>query len=947
LEEKLGEGGFGEVWRARHRLTKDLRVFKFCFRADRLRNLKREMTIFRILKEALGERRDIERLYDVQFEEAPYYLELEYTACGNLAEWIEARGGFDNVPLELRCEIIAQIATALAAAHSVGVIHKDIKPTNVLVEEQKDGRPRCVLADFGIGLLTDLKALERAGITAAGFTEILDGTAKDSSLTGTRLYMAPELIAERQPSTKSDIYSLGVLLYQMIVGNLSQPMTTDWEQQVPDLLLRDDLRACLAGEPAKRLAGADQLAERLRAMEQRRAALAEREKAERAALRRQRIGAAVALGFGLAVLLAIALGYGLYREKLQRHTAEREGYHAAILAIEKSIEERRFDRARDLLASCPAQYRHWEWGWLQYLCNLDLKTMQGHTAPVRSVAFGGNGKFLATGSWDRTAKLWDLATGRDIRTFPSSRSDEGHTAFVQSVALSPDGKYLATASQDKTAKVWMIETGRLYRTFKERNRSVTSVAFHPNGRILATGSVDNTVKLWSLDSDTSSQTIKGYSGRVLAVAFSPDGQYLAAGDDQAARLWDLRNGREDKRLAKTRQIVCAVAFSPDGKQLAIGCEDGSAMLWNVATGVCVSEFEGHRQAVRAVAFSANAMYLATASDDGTAKLWDIASGREQRSFLGHSGTVTGIAFSPDSRCVATASDDNTVKLWVTEPRRDVLGPRPAAGSAEAVVLGSDAKVLASANYDGSVVLWDTETGRELLTLRGMAAKASSVALSPGGKMLAAGFSDGTAHLWDAPTAQAVHSLRAHRHDVSAIAFSPDGARLVTASGRRFISDLPLGEETAKVWDLRAMRQQPLLLKGHTRAINGAAFSPDGACIATAGWDDYLILWDAATGRELARLPGQGEGQYCLAFSRDGAYLAAGNESGMVEVWDVSRRRLHLSLKAHTAAVHSAAFSPDSRRLATAGSDRTAKLWDAQTGREVLTLREHSSGISTV
>ena len=139
LEGKLGEGGFGEVWRARHARTKDSRVFKFCFRADKLRNLKREMTLFRLLKETLGDRPDIARLYSVQFEEAPYYLELEDTPGGNLCEWVAAQGGFEKVPIAMRLESVAQIATALAAAHSVGVLHKDVKPSNALVEEKKGG----------------------------------------------------------------------------------------------------------------------------------------------------------------------------------------------------------------------------------------------------------------------------------------------------------------------------------------------------------------------------------------------------------------------------------------------------------------------------------------------------------------------------------------------------------------------------------------------------------------------------------------------------------------------------------------------------------------------------------------------------------------------------------------------------------------------------------------
>jgi serine/threonine-protein kinase len=318
LEEKLGEGGFGEVWLARHRRTKELRVFKFCFRADRLRSLKREMTLFRILKEVLGERPDIARLYDIQFDEAPYYLVLEYTPGGNLGDWLKRKceetlttktprhqeflvpsclGGesFGSVvPLSLRLEIVAQIATALAAAHSVGVIHKDVKPSNILIEEKRVGQVgnlsgppndpanapagqvanlsypiQVRLTDFGIGQLIDREALARAGITATGFTETAGAMAELSSRTGTRLYMAPELLAGRPPSIQSDIYSLGVLLYQMIIGDLSQPMTTDWERHVRDPLLRDDLRRCLAGNPTERYLNANEVADRLRTFHQR------------------------------------------------------------------------------------------------------------------------------------------------------------------------------------------------------------------------------------------------------------------------------------------------------------------------------------------------------------------------------------------------------------------------------------------------------------------------------------------------------------------------------------------------------------------------------------------------------------------------------------------------------------------------------------------------------
>lgn len=171
VQEKLGEGGFGEVWLAEHDKTRDKRVFKFCYETERLQALQREVTLFRLLKEDLGERGDINRILDWNFDEAPYFLESEYTASGSLLDWAENQGGLEAIPLETRLDILGQIAEALAAAHSVGVLHKDIKPGNVLIRTDRGDRPRISLADFGIGLMTDEARLENANITVLGMSD--------------------------------------------------------------------------------------------------------------------------------------------------------------------------------------------------------------------------------------------------------------------------------------------------------------------------------------------------------------------------------------------------------------------------------------------------------------------------------------------------------------------------------------------------------------------------------------------------------------------------------------------------------------------------------------------------------------------------------------------------------------------------------------------------------
>jgi len=279
LERKLGDGGFGEVWLARHEKTGDQRVFKFCYDAARLRALQREVTLFRILKNTLGERDDIGRILDWNFKEAPFFLEAEYEGT-DLLSWADEQGGAAAVPMATRLEIVAQVATALAAAHSVGVLHKDIKPSNVLITREVDGRAKAHLTDFGIGLLTDPEKLPAQGITMSGLTD-MTSPSSSSAAAGTRLYLAPELLEGKPPTIQSDIYALGVLLFQLVIGDLARVLAPGWEREIDDRLLAEDIACFVDGSPAKRPASALEIADRLRRLEQRRQERADALRAER------------------------------------------------------------------------------------------------------------------------------------------------------------------------------------------------------------------------------------------------------------------------------------------------------------------------------------------------------------------------------------------------------------------------------------------------------------------------------------------------------------------------------------------------------------------------------------------------------------------------------------------------------------------------------------------
>ncbi|MBI4662029.1 MAG: protein kinase [Verrucomicrobia bacterium] len=274
LEEKLGEGGFGEVWLVRHQTLQHLRVSKFCFRADRVRTLKREATIFRVLKEEIGIHPGIVGIQDVYFDQPPFYIIMDYAEGKDLRAWCQERGGPNQVPLPIRLEVVAQIAEALHAAHSAGVIHRDIKPSNVIISEERlephdADTPATVairarLTDFGIGQVLSQEVLE--GLTHMGFTQTMMA-ASASGQVGTQVYLAPELMVGQPASIQSDIYSLGVLMWQLLVGDLSRPLTSDWSKEISDPLLRMSIMDCVAGHPSERLSNARQLARSLRSLE--------------------------------------------------------------------------------------------------------------------------------------------------------------------------------------------------------------------------------------------------------------------------------------------------------------------------------------------------------------------------------------------------------------------------------------------------------------------------------------------------------------------------------------------------------------------------------------------------------------------------------------------------------------------------------------------------------
>ena len=313
LVERLGAGGYADAWLGEHAKTHERRVFKFAHDGSQLTSLKREITLSRLLADRLGPREDFARVLDWNLEEAPFFLERDWCPAGSLKDWAEAQGGIAAVSPAVRLDLAAETAEALAAAHSVGVLHKDVKPANILIRLDEAGRPHIRLADFGSGDALDAAQLDRFGITPLGFTGALE---PGSSAMGTLLYVAPEALRGAAPSVQADVYALGVVLFQLVIGDFTRAFAPGWETGIADELLRADIGLAAAGDPAERLADAAMLAQRLRSLDQRRAQLqaealerAENE-ANRQALERARARRAPMLV--LFATLAIGLGVSLW-----------------------------------------------------------------------------------------------------------------------------------------------------------------------------------------------------------------------------------------------------------------------------------------------------------------------------------------------------------------------------------------------------------------------------------------------------------------------------------------------------------------------------------------------------------------------------------------------------------------------------------------------------------
>jgi eukaryotic-like serine/threonine-protein kinase len=919
---ELGRGNMGVVYRAHQtRLRRQVALKMVLAAAGATPD---ELARFRTEAEAIArlQHPNIVQVYEFGEDDGRLFFSMELVEGGTLAQLTSA----GPLPVARAAELIATLARAIDYAHSRGVVHRDLKPANILLDRgagpgtRDEGRGARDEEEERHSLPSPSPLAPRPSplaprpsplvpkITDFGLAKLLVGGAGQTAsgtLLGTPAYMPPEQagMAGGAVGPAADTYALGAILYELLTGR--PPF---WADSAVDTLLQvrtldpippgrlhpgipRDLEViclkCLEKSPSQRYASAAELAddlERFLRHEPIRARPLGRLPRLARWCRRHPARAGALLGLIAVAMLSVSfLVYYIYAaDQLGRALGESDRLNAG-LALDRG----------------------------QSLCE------QGDIAP---------GLLWLSRSLELAAKCDDAALERAIRINLSAwaarmhplRGCLQHSGRVRTIAFSPDGKLLATGCADGTARLWDMATGNAAGPTLKNSSAVTSVAFCLDGKQLVCGCADGTALRWDTADGTPVEPALEHGASIERVLVDAQGQWCVTVGGASAGVWEAATGKRLATLAHDAAVTAAV-FSADGGTLLTAAEDGRADFWEVPRGARRGWPLRHTRPVRAVAVQAGGKLVALGDADGHVTLWDRTTARPVREGPRHAAAVSVVAFRPDGKLLLSAGRDWRVRLWdVDDPKAVEQAVLPHLGPVHAASFSPDGAAVLTGSQDGRGRLWDAARGTQIHGPLLFQAEVHLAVFSPDGRSVAVAGNDDVVRMWGFTAPAAVLPEFDYPEGIYVAAFNPDGTLLATAGE---------GDELCpiRLWDTATLKQKQVL-PGHPRTVRAIAFSSDGKQLVSGGGDGTGRIWDVATADEVYRTAPPAQGWVsAVALTPDGSTLLTGTQEGEVHLWDTVARKHRTQFSAHNGLVLNAAFSPDGSRFLTGSTDLTARL----------------------